>query len=260
MQRAQLAVGARAVVVVQAIRHVARLLRLQNQRAGLDGVHGAGVDLEKVALVDRQHVEHVVPAAVLNHLRGLGAVMCPLADDDRGAGLAIQHVPALGFAQAAVLVLGGILVVGMDLDRKVVLGVQNLNEQRELLALAVAKELAVLGPQPRQRVTGVRALRNLAIAVGMSRDGPALADGALGNVIAKDGLQLAAAPNLLVEDRREFNQIGHVHAPIRLCGHLAKQAKASARRITNLSQRYVMQLKAVAHVARDRILKRGAAV
>ena len=72
--------------------------------------------------------------------------MRALADDDRGAGLAVQHIPALGLAQAAVLVLGGVLVVGMNLDRKVILGVQNLNEQRELLALAVAKELAVLGP------------------------------------------------------------------------------------------------------------------
>ena len=40
VQWAQFAVGARAVVVVQTIRHVARLLRLQNERAGLDGVHG----------------------------------------------------------------------------------------------------------------------------------------------------------------------------------------------------------------------------
>ena len=218
VQRAQLAIGAGTVVVVKAICHVARLLRLQNERAGLDGVHGTGIDLEKVALVNRQHVEHVVPAAVLDHLCGLGAVMRALADDDRGAGLAVQHIPALGLAQAAVLVLGGVLVVGMNLDRKIVLGVQNLNEQRELLALAVAKELAVLGPQPRQRVTGIRALSNLAVAVGMGRDGPALTDGALGNVVAKYGFELAAAPDLLVEDRRQFNQIGHVHTPMVLCG------------------------------------------
>ena len=111
-------------------------------------MHGAGINLEKVALVDRQHVEHVVPTAFLDHLCGLRAVLGTLADDDRGVGLAVQHIPTLGFAQAAVLVLGGVLVVGVNLDRKVVLGVQNLNEQRELLALAVAKELAVLGPQP----------------------------------------------------------------------------------------------------------------
>ena len=73
--------------------------------------------------MDRQYVEHVVPAAVFDHLCSLGAVLGALADDDCGAGLAVQHIPALGFAQAAVLVLGGILVVGMNLDRKVVLGV-----------------------------------------------------------------------------------------------------------------------------------------
>ena len=218
MQRAQLAVGAGAVVVVQAIGHIARLLRLQNERTGLDGVHGTGVNLEKVALVNRQHVEHLVPAAVLDHLCCLGAVLGALSDDDRGAGLAVQHIPALGLAQAAVLVLGSVLVVGVNLDRKVVLGVQNLNEQRELLALAVAKELTVLGPQPRQRVAGIRALRNLAVAVGMGRDSPALTDGTLGNVVTKYGFELAAAPDLLVEDRRQFNQIGHVHTPMVLCG------------------------------------------
>ena len=218
MQRAQLAVGAGAVVVVQAIGHIARLLRLQNERTGLNSVHGTGVNLEKVALVNRQHVEHVVPAAIFDHLRCLGAVLGALADDDRGTGLAVQHIPALGLAQAAVLVLGSVLVVGVNLDRKVVLGVQNLNEQRELLALAVAKELTVLGPQPRQRVAGIRALRNLAVAVGMGRDGPALTDGTLGNVVTKYGFELAAAPDLLVEDRRQFNQIGHVHTPMVLCG------------------------------------------
>ena len=55
VQRAQVAVSAGTVVVVQTIRHVARLLRLQNERAGLDGVHGTGINLEKVALVNRQH-------------------------------------------------------------------------------------------------------------------------------------------------------------------------------------------------------------
>ena len=79
-------------------------------------MHGTGVDLEKVSLVNRQHVEHLVPTALLDHLCSLGAVMRALADDDRGTGLAVQYIPALGFAQAAVLVLGGVLVVGMNLD------------------------------------------------------------------------------------------------------------------------------------------------
>ena len=114
--------------------------------------------------------------------------------------------------------LGGVLVVGVNLDRKVVLGVQDLNEQRELLALAVAKELAVLGPQPRKRVAGIRALRNLAVAVGVGRDSPTLTDGTLGNVVTKYGFELAAAPDLLVENRRQFNQIGHVHTPMVLRG------------------------------------------
>lgn len=73
-----------------------------------------------------------------------------------------------------------------------------------------------------------RALRNLAVTVGMGRDGPALTDGTLGNVVAKYGFELTAAPDFLVEDRRQFNQIGHVHTPIVLRGRRVKLFKTSA--------------------------------
>ena len=74
-----------------------------------------------------------------------------LADDDGRARLAIQDVPALLLAQRAVLVLGGIGVVGVDLHREVALGVDDLHQQRELRVCALcggnaAKELAVMCP------------------------------------------------------------------------------------------------------------------
>lgn len=107
--------------------------------AGLDGVHGTGINLEKVALVDRQYVEHVVPAAVLDHLRGLGAVVRALADNDRGTGLAVQHATSTRFCPGCRSRAWRRTRRWDNLDRKVVLGVQNLNEQWELLALAVAE-------------------------------------------------------------------------------------------------------------------------
>ncbi len=106
------------------------------------------------------------------------------------------------------------------------------------------------------RPAGVRTLGNLAIAVGVREMAQHSPMGPSGMSQPKT-VSSWRPPQIFVEDRREFNQIGHVHTPIRLCRHLAKkQLKASACRITNLSQRYVVQLKAVAHVARNQYLKR----
>ena len=84
--------------------------------------------------------------------------------------------------------------------------------------------------------------------------------GAVGDVVAPLVGQLAAAPDLLVEDRREFNQIGHIHTPLCCAGVAQTAQNERPHDYKNLCQRYVVQLKAVANVARDRILKGRAAV
>ena len=160
----------------------------------------AGVDLEEVALVDGHLVHEVTPAALLHELGELGAVARLLAHDDRGVGVAVEHVPALALAEAAVLVLGGIGVVGVDLDGEVPVGVEDLDEQREAVARGLAEQLVVLAPQRGEAGAGIGPAHDLAIAGRVGADGPALTDGAFGDVIAKDGVQTATAPDLLVED------------------------------------------------------------
>ena len=213
VQRAGGAVGLLAVVVVDAVGHVAGLLGLEDHRAALDGVDGAGVDLEEVALVDGHLVEQIGPAALVDHLLELGGVLGLLADDDGAALLAAEDVPAFLLAQRAVLVLLGVLVVGVDLDREVILGVEDLDEQGELLGLAAtavgngAEYLAVALPDLRKVLAVERAADDLAIAVGVRRDGPALADRAIGDLVTPVVRELAPAPDLLVEDRLEENQL-----------------------------------------------------
>ena len=174
---------------------------------------GAGVDLEEVALVDGDLVEQLGPAALVDHLLELGGVFGLLADDDGAALLAAEDVPAFLLAQRAVLVLLGVLVVWVDLDREVILGVEDLDEQGELLGLAAAavgdgaEHLAVLLPDLREMLAVERAACDLAIAVGVRRDGPALADRAVGNLVAPVVRELTPAPDLLVEDRLEENQL-----------------------------------------------------
>ena len=210
MQLARLAVSTLAVVVVDAIGDVARLLGLEHERAGLDGVERARVDLEEVALVDGHLVQEVAPAALLDKLGELLAVLGLLADDDGGVGLAVEHVPALLLAQAAVLVHARVLVVGVDLDGEVAVGVENLDEQREAVALGIAEELVALVPELRERGASVGPLLDEAVAVRVGADGPALANLAVGDVVVEDRLKTAAAPDLVMEDGLgEDEVLGH---------------------------------------------------
>ena len=101
----------------------------------------------------------------------------------------------------------------MDLDREVILGVEDLEAQGELLGLAAtavgdgAEYLAVALPDLRKVLAVERAADDLAIAVGVRRDGPALADRAIGDLVTPVVRELAPAPDLLVEDRLEENQL-----------------------------------------------------
>jgi hypothetical protein len=69
-----------------------------------------------------------------------------LTHGDGGTLIAVEDVPALTLAKAAVLVLGGISVIGMDLDGQVAIGVDDLDEEREAVAGESAEELAVVTP------------------------------------------------------------------------------------------------------------------
>ena len=58
----------------------------------------------------------------------------------------MQYVPALALAEGAPLMLGGVGIVWMHLDGKVLCSVKELDEQRESVSLRCAKELVVLRP------------------------------------------------------------------------------------------------------------------
>ena len=235
VERALGAVRLHAVVVVDAVGHVAGLLGLQDGRARLDGVDGTRVNLEEVALVDGQHIQQVVPAALLDHLGKLGAVVRALAHDDGRARLAVKNVPALLLAQGTVLVLGRIGVVGVHLDGEVALGVDDLHQQGELRIGALgggngAKHLAVALPQLGEAHPGKAAAVYLAVSVRVGRDCPALADGAVRDAVPPVRVKLAAAPDLLVEDGLEENELViSCHAMLLLFGSvLCRQEPSQA--------------------------------
>ena len=137
-----------------------------------------------------------------------------MAHHDGAALIGRQDVPALLLAQAAVLVLAGVGVVGMHLDGQVVCGVDDLDEQREYVALAAAEQLAMVGPQPREGLASILAGRDGVIAVGMRGDRPALAHGTVRNLIPEVVRHAATAPDLTLEVGHELDDRIHRLHPL----------------------------------------------
>ena len=157
--------------------------------------------------MDGHVVEHVVPAALLYHGRKLLSALGALTHDDARARLAVDYVPALALAQRAVLVLGGIGVVRVHLHGEVLARVQDLDEQREAVALGARKELVMALPELGEVLAVKLAAVDNTVAVRMGRDAPALANGAIWNHVAKALLELASAPDLPMEDGREKDEV-----------------------------------------------------
>ena len=152
-------------------------------------------------------VHKVAPAALLDELGELLTILCLLPNDNRGPRIAVEHIPALALAKASPLVDGGILVIRVHLDREVSIGIEDLDQQRETIAPCITEQLMMLVPKLRERLARVRSAHDLAVTCGMRADGPALANGALGDVIVKDRVEPTTSPYLLVEDGLRENEI-----------------------------------------------------
>ena len=95
----------------------------------------------------------------------------------------------------------------MDLHRKVLVGIQDLDQQREAITGDVAKELRLLGPKPRKAAPVVGAAAHGGRPIGMRAYGPALTYFTLRNLVAKLRLELATSPDLGEEERREEQEL-----------------------------------------------------
>src|SRR5581483_11161827 len=100
------------------------------------------------------------------------------AVDQLGAGLGMQNVPGLGFAMEASCGLDrvGVGVVGVNLDRKGVAGVDEFGQQREIGAAAgkvlrADQRRALLARQLGQRAAGVGSIGDAIMLVHLPRLG-----------------------------------------------------------------------------------------
>ena len=131
------------------------------------------------------------------------------SQNQRGAGIGVQDVPHLGLAQLAVLVHQRIFIIGMNLQREVLLSVQQFHQQRELPARqrparARTHQLLPEGIQDRrQRLTFPKPAIGGGRAVRMAGDLPAFRHGAGRQIAAVQRRQPASAPEIVAQNRCE---------------------------------------------------------
>ena len=145
LQRVQLpplAVGTHAVPVENAVGHVRRLLDFRHHHAPADGVDRARRNEEDIAGLYRMEDEQGVHRTGLHRIQVL-LLRNPLFETDieATAFVRIHHIPHLGFTVGA-MAQRSQFIVGMHLHREVVLRVDELDQQREIVAAAVEHLLA----------------------------------------------------------------------------------------------------------------------
>ena len=191
-----------AVVIVETIGDIGGLLDLVEHDARADGVDGACGDEKHVPPLHGHAVEDVGEAALLDGgLVGLsGGILLEAVVESR-ALLAVQDVPHLGLAVLP-LMGEGILVGGVYLHRQVSLGVDELDEEREVIILLAGRAqgfLAQSGDVVGEGQTRIVTRGDNALPVLVSGQLPALGQGGHVGVLVEFGLESLPAPEVVLE-------------------------------------------------------------
>ena len=200
MELAGFAVHAGAVVVEDAVGDVAGLLDLGEEDATADGMDTAGREVEHIAGLDLVVGEDFGDGAVFySFLVLIGGYGLLEAGIEVGAWVGLDDVPHLRLAHLAVDALGH-LVVGVDLDAQVALGIDELDEQGQLAMVFLGDLLAEDGfggfVDDRDEVpTLPLTVADDAGAGGYGTDLPALAYGLAGRGKPFVGSELGATPD-----------------------------------------------------------------
>ena len=185
-------------------------------------------DVEQVACLDTVVGHHLQNRAILHRLGILfGGQRSAETAADMGTRLGIDHIPHLALARC-VVALAGNLLVGVHLQRQILTGIDELHQQREVVAKAAVNLLAhqlatVATNQLRKAFSLIGTLGHLRLRPCHSRQLPALANGALGGGYALVGGNFIAAPHQAFEDGFEF--IHRLFGPDRVDGQKTKIVK-----------------------------------
>ena len=188
-----------APVIIHAVCDVGILLCLQDLDAALDRVDGSRIDLYEIPLLHGNLAQKFVPSAVVDHILELALVLCVVADHERRPIRRVKDIPALGLSKRTVLILSGIRVIRVHLNAQIIIRIDDLDQERKAVARRIAKKLRLLRPELAQSLSGVSALPDRAVPVGMRAHCPALPGIFSRNLISPLAAKLVPAPDHLFE-------------------------------------------------------------
>ena len=142
MQLTRFAVLVKTIIVVDAVGDIRGLLDFHQIASVEDGVYASGGNEETVAIADSVFSQCVADGLVFNHLFVFFG--CNLFFEtiiETGTRFRVQDIPHLRLTTGLSLAAGS-LVRGMYLDAQVSVGIDELDEQRKLIAKALEISLA----------------------------------------------------------------------------------------------------------------------
>ena len=179
MQFAQVAITISTQIVIDAIGDIAGLLNLSNHHACSDSMNTTCRDIEAVSWIDTNLVKVVLDASVC-HFLGIISNLCSLAEscNELTATISIHDVPHLVFTHLTMTALAE-LIIWMHLDAQVLASIDELDEQREIIAEALVILLShevgsIFLEDLRKCHTSTTATQNNRLRTFHSRDDPSL--------------------------------------------------------------------------------------
>ena len=164
-------------VIIDPVSDIGILLDLSNQDSFTDGVERSGLNKEHIALFDGHRVENLEKGILLDSAGKLLAgyfLLKPIVEES--SLLRVEDIPHLCFA-VLTFVLQGKTVAGMDLDRQVVLCVDEFGQDGKLAesSAVCAEHLHALSVQVfLQRFSGVWTVHDHRRSVRMAGQFPRL--------------------------------------------------------------------------------------
>lgn len=141
MNRARLAVRVDSTPVVKSKRQIALLLNFRKHNARTKSMHGSSRDKHAVAGFDGDQMQAIFNGSALEcSPKLLRTNACLQASTDLAVWLSIQNDPGFGLAVFDRIEFVSKTIVRMHLQRQPVVCVEELDEQRELLAVRMSPE------------------------------------------------------------------------------------------------------------------------
>lgn len=204
MDRARLSIGVSASPVVQAESEVALLLNFSEYDSWSECMYGASGYEDAVSgvyFVDMEQVFEVT--ATESHLEHTGSDTGFQSGADTCAGISVEDDPCFGFAVFDGVERFGLEVVGVYLQGEPIIGIEEFDEQWELvLVLMFSEKFAGELPDDIGECHAFEgAIGNEAGTIGVVSDFPAFGVVGFGaDLSSEEGLEFAAAPADTFED------------------------------------------------------------